>query len=336
MKISVDFGAVAGDGYFGTKIFAVNFREAVRRYDKKNQYIFYDFASVKPGLLWSTLGLSLAEWKNQPDFFLALNQAIPLYVSGKIVSFCHGLSYFFFPNCYSLKDRWRLKTQFSQMISRSGLIVVSSKKVKEELKKIARDKFRKFVPIAVIPFGVPFDVLEFREIREIKERFFLIVAKNQPIKNINFSIRAFLKLRKINRFKNYFLFVVTDMVTDLIKDPNVKYFTCLQRKELINLYSQTQALLTASFYESFNFPILEALAFGKAVVGLQSAVIPEFYPYVYVARNENEFLNHLKSLKFRSNEKTTEKVKREFNWQRYLSKLLGQVDSFLVYFSKSS
>ena len=47
--------------------------------------------------------------------------------------------------------------------------------------------------------------------------------------------------------------------------------------------SNATALLTASHYESFNFPVLEALSQGCPVIGLKSAIIPEFKPYVNLA-----------------------------------------------------
>ncbi|MCS6956225.1 MAG: glycosyltransferase, partial [Patescibacteria group bacterium] len=299
MKISVDFGAVEGKGYFGTKIFAVNFKKAAERYDKKNKYLFYDFKTVKPRIFWSQFGLSLAEWKNKPDVFLALNQSIPFYTHAKIISFCHGLSYYFFPRYYSKKDKKRLNHQLDQMIKRSDIIVVSSVKVKNELEEINKSVYKKNLKILVIPFGIPFDVLEFKKKEKIKEKFFLVVANNQPIKNINFSIKAFLKLNKIEKFKNYFLYVITNSVYGLIKGDNIRFFVNNPREKLINFYSQTQALLTASFYESFNFPVIETLAFGNPVIALESAVIPEVYPYVNTAKDEKEFIAYLKSPKIK-------------------------------------
>ncbi len=317
MKISVDFGAVEGKGYYGTKIFSENLKKALLKYDKNNQYIFYDFKTVRPKLLWSQLGLSLAELKNKPDVFLALNQSIPFYVNDKIISFSHGLSYYFYPECYSKFEINRLKKQLLTMTKRSQIIVTSSIKVKNELEKIFEKN--KNLKIINLPFGIPFDVLEFKNFKKINEKYFLVVANNQPIKNFNFIIENFLKARVE---KNFYLYVVTNNTDGLIKEKNIKYFLNISRSQLINLYSQTQALLTASFYESFNFPILETLVFAKSVIALKSAVIPEFKNYVNIAKNDNEFISFLKKTPRKLDKKNIDEIKEKFSWKKYVEKLI--------------
>lgn len=325
MKISVDFGAGEGKGYFGTKIFSLNFKKAIEKYDKKNQYIFYDFKNVKPKIFWGKLGLSFAEFKNRTDVFLALNQSIPLYTSGKIISFCHGLAYYFYPQYYSKKDNLRLNNQLNEMIKRSKVIVVSSLKVKKELEEIIELKNikNKFLKIEVLSFGIPFDVLDFKKIKKIKEKFFLIVANNQPIKNINLAIKIFLEVNKLKDFKDYYLYVVSDNDKGLIKGKNVKFFLNIEREELLNFYSQTKGLLTTSFYESFNFPVLETLAFGNPVFALKSAVIPEVYQYIIVGKNEKEIVKLIKKNKIKKiDKKNIEKIKKIINWKSYIDKLI--------------
>ncbi|GIW64863.1 MAG: glycosyl transferase [Patescibacteria group bacterium] len=317
MKISVDFGAVEGKGYYGTKIFSENLKKALLKYDKNNDYIFYDFKTVKPKLFWSQLGLSLAELKNKPDVFLALNQSIPFYVNGKIISFSHGLSYYFYPEYYSKHDVSRLKKQLSIMVKRSQVIIVSSIKVKNELEKISEKN--KNLKIINLPFGIPFDVLEFKNFKKINKKYFLVVANNQPIKNLNFIIENFLKATVD---KNFYLYVVTNNADGLIKEKNIKYFLNISRFQLINLYSQSQALLTASFYESFNFPILETLFFANPVIALKSAAIPEFKNYVNIAKNEYEFINFLKKIPRKLDKKNIDELKEKFSWKKYVEKLI--------------
>lgn len=325
MKISVDFGASWGKGYFGTKIFSINFKKAVEKYDKKNQYLFYDFKNVKPKIFWSKIGLSLAEVKNKPDIFLALNQSIPLYTSGKIISFCHGLSYYFYSQYYSKKDNFRLNNQLNEMIKRSRVIIVSSVKVKKELEKIIDSKNikNKFLKIEILPFGIPFDVLEFKKKEKIKEKFLLIVANNQAIKNINLGIKIFLQISKLSEFKDYFLYIVTDNYKNLIKGKNIKFFLNIEREKLLNFYSQTQGLLTTSYYESFNFPVIETLSFGNPVFALKSAVIPEFYHYVSIAKDDKNLIKLIKNnIEKKLDENTIKEIKNKFNWGNYVNKLI--------------
>lgn len=100
LKISVDGGGLGGKlgERFGNYVFSKNLIEALLKYDKRNQYYIYTLDRLKPRLAWSKIRLSIEELKEKKDVFLALNQAIPLFVSGKVISFCHGLSYYCYPN----------------------------------------------------------------------------------------------------------------------------------------------------------------------------------------------------------------------------------------------
>src|SRR3989338_3599345 len=190
MKISVDGGALdpKNNERFGTSVFSENLITALKQYDKKNQYCIYTFDNLKPKLYWLKVRVSLEEFKQKQAVFLALNQAIPLYTSGKVISFCHGLSYYFFPQYYPKKDVTRLNKQLKEMVKRSDKIIVSSEKVKRELASINRLIDTKIV---IQPFGIPFDILNKNikyQILNIKKKrkYFMFVGNNQLIKNVDF------------------------------------------------------------------------------------------------------------------------------------------------------
>ncbi|MGB9883454.1 MAG: glycosyltransferase [Microgenomates group bacterium] len=302
MKISVDYGAVESKKYFGTKIFAQNLKEALIRYDNKNTYIFYDFKNVYPKIFWNKIGLSIAELKFQPKIFLALNQAVPLYVNGKIISFFHGLSFYFYPEFYSKSEINRLNSQLKEMVKRSDKIVVSSIRVKKELLKLFLNK-NIDKKIFVLPFGVPFDILKNKP-KKNKEKIFLFVGGSQPIKNFSFIKNVFKEFQK--NHKNYKLINVTN----------------LNRKQLINYYQKATALLTSSFYESFNLPVLEALALGCPVIATSSAIIPELKKYVNIAKDEDEFLKLMFEIPKKPNKKIIKEIKEKFSWENYVKKLI--------------
>lgn len=192
MKISVDGGALnqKNSQRFGTAVFSENLVIALKKYDKKNQYFVYTFDNLKPKLFWLKGRVSLEELKQKKDIFLALNQAIPLYTSGKIITFCHGLSYYFHPQLYPKRDVVRLKKQLEEMLKRSDKIIVSSEKVKQELALI--DQYIE-AKIIVLLFGIPSD-MESAKIK-IKNKYFLFVANNQKIKNIDFILQSFNRLK---------------------------------------------------------------------------------------------------------------------------------------------
>ena len=298
LKISVDgggLGAKRGER-FGNFVFSKNLIKALFKYDKKNRYFIYTFDKLKPRLAWLKVRLSIEEFKEKKQIFLALNQAIPLYVSGKVISFCHGLAYYFYPKYYSVKDSIRLRNQLDEIILRSKVIIVSSERVKEELESIMV-KYQLKKKIIVLPFGIPFDMPATRH-PDQRERYFLYVGMDHPIKNIEFIK----KLRKNTRLK-----IISEN---------------LSRQKLRRLYQRAAALLTASHYESFNLPVLEALSQGCPVIGLKSAVIPELEPFVNLAKNQGEFINLMKEIPKKPSAESIDRLYRQFDWKNYVKKLV--------------
>jgi glycosyltransferase involved in cell wall biosynthesis len=135
------------------------------------------------------------------------------------------------------------------------------------------------------------------------------VGMDHPIKNIQFIKKAF---KKFSSYKNY-------------KDYKILFLTknC-SRKKLRNLFRNATALLTASYYESFNFPVLEALSQGCPVIGLKSAVIPELKPYASaVADNQKQFVSLMKQ--YARNKPVVNNLKiilKQFSWKSYVKNLV--------------
>lgn len=315
MHISIDGGALCQKQKTGNQTFTENLLQTLSLYDKTNAYTTYVFCkknisltNISFKILWPSYGflklrISFSELTNKKDIFLALNQAFPLFGPKKIISFCHGLSYYFFPQYYSKLDVYKLKKQLVSMISKSSKIIVSSIKVRNELLSI----FPKSKNIVVLPFGIPYDINQKQQTKE-RKKIILVVGAGQQIKNIDFIIQSLNKLRQDKRFCNYRLILVGD------KNKST-------REELIKLYSEASVLLTASHYESFNFPVLEALACGCPVVGLDSAIIPELKPYVVVTNKEN-FIDKVKQTIISPPAIDYDKLKKEFSWKEYINNLI--------------
>jgi ADP-heptose:LPS heptosyltransferase len=125
MKIAVDGGGItnAPGKSFGNAIFVENFLKALSLYDKNNYFIYtfsdkqhilrekrLHFQTLKPSMGWMKMRLPFEEIISPKDIFLALNQALPVYTSGKKIVFSHGLSFNQYKHFYK-KDYSRLKTQ---------------------------------------------------------------------------------------------------------------------------------------------------------------------------------------------------------------------------------
>jgi len=183
--------------------------------------------------------------------------------------------------------------------------------------------------VVVIPFGIPLDMMTkghpersegsptnvgfSNKLRDSsaspqndKKRYFLFVGMDHPIKNIQFIKEAFRKFRELREFKCYKLILVTKNCS---------------REKLRWLYRNATALLTASYYESFNLPVLEALSQGCPVIGLKSAIIPELRPYVNVVNNIDEFTEKMKTVK-KPSDQLINRLNKEFNWKNYVEKLV--------------
>lgn len=318
MKISVDGGALNQkvDQRFGTAVFSENLIRSLQLYDNQNIYHIYTFKNLKPKIFWMKGRVSLEEIKENKDIFLALNQALPLYASGKIINFCHGLSYHFFSKYYPEKYRARLNRQLNEMIKRSDKIIVSSQKVKKEITSIYPNIEKKVV---VLPFGIPYDMLT-NQIHKDKDRYFLFVANNQKIKNADFVVDSFIESKLHD--KGYKLYMVGDWKDHENIDKGIVSLGSVSRKKLSTLYQKGASLLTSSYYESFNFPVLEALSQGCPVIGLKPAIIPELRTYVNMSNNQKEFIKNMKAIKIKPDKVLIGKLRITFNWKKYVKNLV--------------
>lgn len=321
MNIAVDGGGLCSENRYGNYIFSENLIRALSLYDKKNRYTIYSFCGkpdslsipsrweykrLLPKRFWLKVRVSFEEFIRPKDIFLALNQALPLYSRSKMISFCHGLSYYFYPRLYS--DLYsRLSGQLEVMMKKSKYIVVSSIKVKQELRKL----YPKNKNVVVIPYGIPFDMEKDTTLRRphksCNHEFFLHVGMDHPIKNIEFIKDAFEEFRKQRQYKDYRLVCIAAGAS---------------RSELGKLYREATGYLTASHYESFNLPAVEALYNGCPVIGLSSAIIPEMRKYTYVVGSKEEFVQKMELLADgKSKTINHESLRQTFSWYKSVKKL---------------
>lgn len=332
MNISIDGGALCADQNhrYGNYRFSYDFLTALSRYDTDNKYKIYTFCEnrirsetaqfeykhITPSSGFMPYRVGVEEFMFGGQVFLALNQAIPTYTKGKIITFSHGLSYYFYPKLYP--DIYKtLTNQLGEMIKRSDIIVVSSQKVKSEMKLVAPN----FDRVVVLPFGVPPEMQSINEIR-VKEKYFLYVGMDHPIKQIDKLVEMFLSARERSGNKEWQLKLVG--VGTEYKDINsaIQVVSNATHSELIKIYQKASCLLTASLYESFNYPVLEALLCHTPVIGLESAIIPEMKDYVSVAKKVTEFENLLVGA-MRGDAVPRKKLnKQDFSWENYVKKLI--------------
>jgi glycosyltransferase involved in cell wall biosynthesis len=331
MKIAIDGGALCGRGY-GTALFAENLISSVYKYDKKNDYRIYSFCDIHlggvekkftirklPSPVFMKGMVSTAEFVSPSDVFLGLNQALP-YAHARKIAFSHGLSFHFFPHLYK-ESYQRLAAQLEDMVTRADVIVTSSERVTEELQHLYPTSSK----IVTLPFGISEDYMSTRgrhkleHITQEGKQYFMFCGMNHPIKNVDFILRAFKKFRSIKKYSHFNLFLVGDYFD--VHQENVYPMEHTSTHSLRDLYANSEAYLTASHYESFNLPVLEALTQDCPVVGMRPAIIPELNSFVSVADTEDEFVEKMVNV-VEKRPKVNRKVLFDtFSWEKYVKTL---------------
>lgn len=334
MKISIDGGALCSPSYkrFGTYTFTASILSALSEYDKKNTYFIYSFCNkpssltisnnmfykvLRPTVFWMNMRVSIEQMSAKKDVYLALNQAVPLVVRSKVIGFSHGLSFLYYPKLYGY-GALHLKNQLKNLMKKSDSVVVSSTKVRDELVHYFPDKAE---IVKVLPFGIPSDFDE--TVHRARQRFFLFVGTNHPIKNVQFLIDSFEKFRSKKEYSDFELYLVGPFNSLKKKYPNISVFTKVPRAKLRTLYQTASAYVSASLYESYNLPVLEALSQKCPVIGLDSAIIPEFQPYCYICNNSSDFIGGMEE--YASGNKETidlASLREKFSWKQYVKELV--------------
>lgn len=330
MRISLDAGALCGGAgaRFGTYTFTKNIIEAFGRFDKQNDYIAYSFCdiplyqaysniSVKklPEKLWMSYHVTAHELMEPNDVFLGLSQAVPLTSKSKIITFCHGLSFLHYRELYA---DWydRLKKQLEMAMRASDCMFVTSEKIKKEL----HVRYEYDNAIVILP-GIPFDMtLESNTLVRYdvpRPNFFLFVGMNHTIKRVNLIVEHFQTFRKKQKYQDFGLYLVGNHTKLHNPSEGIYVYDNIEREHLRYLYKHAVAYLTASQYESYNFPVLEALSQGTPVIGYTSAIIPEMKPFVMTAPSEKEFLYWMEQLSVRPPHiPNLKEINARFSWEQ--------------------
>ncbi|OGK37593.1 hypothetical protein A3F03_00015 [Candidatus Roizmanbacteria bacterium RIFCSPHIGHO2_12_FULL_41_11] len=291
MKIAVDGGALCGgeNRRFGNYTFSQTVITGLKRCDPNNQYFVYTFCDnpgaptgknikivhLSPKLGWMKLRVALEELARPKDIFLGLNQALPFYTPAKKIVFSQGLSFIYHPQLYT-RDNQRLKAQLNNYLHHADLVVVSSQKIKQELTDLFPEYLDK---ICVLAFPIPFGFEDTS--KSVKKSYFLFMGMDHPVKNVRLLVNIFLQFSQKARYHDFQLVLCGPFQKYSGKRVIVRPYVGLREKK--RLYQQAVAYFAPSLYESFNFPLLEALSQNCPVVGLKTAVIPELRPFVNLA-----------------------------------------------------
>ncbi len=302
-RIAIDGGGLLANQNerFGNYTVSRELVNALSRLDRQNAYTIYTFADLnlplpdnfaikklRPKTGWMKLAVPIEELMNPKHIFLAVNQAIPPFTRSKVIAFSHGTAPFLYPDFYP-GSGGELRKQTRDILERAEMVIVSSIKVLHSFNDIIVPSQKGLSKIKTLPYGIPKFLLEEHR-RYKKKKIVLHVSSGHAIKNTPLIIEAFALLSQKAPFRDYKLVLAGVPVSSLATLP--AYFKIersiisaphASENELTKLYNEAGVLVTASYYESFNLPVLEALSQGTQVVGTEGALVPELKGYAHTA-----------------------------------------------------
>ena len=271
------------------------------------------------------------------EYFLSPLLEAPLFTNVKSIVLAHDLIPLRYPSI-SFLTLYHL-TYIPLILKQSKLILCNSISTANDL-----NNFYKVPKHKLFPIKLGFNNKKYYPIRKIRKKFFLIIGRHNPHKNLKRVIKAF-SLAKINDYNLVFVGPFdrrhTPSLIKIIDELNLRHL-CIWKgwiddDEKLLLLNECQALIIASLWEGFGLPALEAMACATPVIASERGALPE------VIGNYGYFVNpfSIESIAFAMNavindKQCFEKALQEgpiraasFNWfdtARSIEKIIQQIN----------
>ncbi|NWF52283.1 MAG: glycosyltransferase family 4 protein [Nitrospirae bacterium] len=303
MKIGLDARSIHREG---VGRYTRELIKNLSKIDNKNQYIIFldsekyqeieisdnfKFVTTSPQKSLHKIGRFLKDIYNEKlDVFHALDHwYVPIKPPCPVISTFHDLMVKTYPASLSIKSRLYSKIATQKAIDISSWIITVSEFNKKEI--INNYHFNKN-NISVIYNGVsknfrPFsnkDSYYFKKRYGIKAEYFFYAGSMRKYKNISTLIKAYAALDEDIKRKHDLVIAgkyeheyhnLKGLAKSLNLDGKVHFVGYLKEDDLINFYNYSISFITLSLYESFCFPIVEAMACGIPVIAPDRLSFPE-------------------------------------------------------------
>ena len=275
--------------------------------------------------------------KLNAEYFLSPLLEAPLFTNVKFIVLAHDLIPIRYPSM-SLLTLYHL-TYIPLILKQSKVILCNSISTANDLNRFYKVPMNKLFPIKL-----GFDNKKYYPIKKNRKKFFLIIGRHNPHKNLGRIIKAF-AYAKINDYKLIFVGPFdkryTPTLIKLIDEYKIRHLCVwkgwIDDDEKLSLLNECHALILASLWEGFGLPALEAMACGTPVIASERGALPE------VMGNYGYFINpfNIQSIAFAMNavindKKCFEKTLQEgpsraesFNWfdtARTIEKIIQEID----------
>ena len=229
--------------------------------------------------------------QDKPDL-LHVQYTAPLRCSVPVVVTVHDVSFLEHPEYFKRGRAWQLQQTVSRTVRQAAKVLTGTEYARSSILKVYGDLEED--KVVVVPYAA---APQFRPVsaetatQTVRERFgfrnpfILSVGDLQPRKNHIGLIRAFTALVRAYPQLRHDLILAgketwfTEQVRDAARASGVgeRIRLCgfVTDADLLQLYNACDVFALPSFYEGFGFPVLEAMACGRAVVCSRTTSLPE-------------------------------------------------------------
>src|SRR3989338_2414252 len=193
----------------------------------------------------------------------------------------HDLSFLFFPEYFSLKQRfWHALASPRHLCERANIILTPSEQTKRDL--IAAFPFTEKA-VHVAPPGITLPPSYHQRAIQSRGKYILFLGTIESRKNVDGLIEAFLYWQKSSPLEAGYSLILAgaigrggkQFVRKYAGNQSIRFLGYVGEEEKTSLYQQASVFVYPSFYEGFGLPVLEALSLGVPVVTSNRSSLPE-------------------------------------------------------------
>jgi glycosyltransferase involved in cell wall biosynthesis len=382
MNIGIDIRPLLSDTRTGVGEYTYEFLDAIFNIDKQNQYFLFYNPNTKnapntPSWAGTNINFITTKYPNklfncsqklfsypkidklmpQIDFFFSPNlNFTSLSMNTKFVLTIHDLSFNFFPDFFSSKQRlWHKIVNPKKQCQRANIILTPSENTKQDIINcygVDCNKIKVIYPGLSSMFykidneQLTIDKAKIKEKYSLTNNFILFLGTIEPRKNIIGLIEAY-EQSYTTLFDPLYLVIAgadgwhTKAIYERAKKSplkeHIKFIGYVDAKDKPALYSMASLFIYPSFYEGFGFPVLEAMAMGTPVITSNRSSLPEVAQSSAYLINPNKpteiataitQLMTKKKLKQYFKNKGIEQSKK-FNWENAAKEFLKVISDIL-------
>ena len=364
LRIAIDASRATVSRPTGTEYYARRLIEALielnRQRDDPHQLTLYFRDTPAPGLFphdshvrqvvipwyraWTHLRFATELWKSRPDITFVPAHSLPFLFPGKAIVTVHDLGYKRFPSAHPLSQQTYLDatTRYSQ--ARATVILADSQATADDLRHYyatPAERIRVLYPgVDALPLQTSVaEAVAVRARYDLPGRYFLFIGTLQPRKNIHGIVRAFAMWQQQSGDRETALLLAggKGWLFDeswIQGTENVIVTGYIDEPDKGALYSESVALIYASLYEGFGFPVIEAMICGTAVIASNTSSLPELVGDAGLLVDPNDVADIARAMRQLSEDSDLRnrminrgrQRAKDFSWERTAQQLITVLD----------